>query len=232
MAEFTNQSFEAFQSRWLIGQEHHLHDLLQIIESGDGENEQRCKNLIDDNISHYKQYFQAKTRLVRQDVFLVLAPTWISSLERAHLWIGGFRPRLAFLIVINNVLDLTEDQTRRISKGLEEIKEEENELTNEFDKVQERMISSSVVELARQMGRPRNGVWDHSMETAVDMLRVSIEDVVEYADFLRRKSGVIILEILNPTQCLRFLAAAAKLQINLRRLGMQRDERRLGNGYS
>ncbi|KAL7108873.1 hypothetical protein ACP275_06G140500 [Erythranthe tilingii] len=224
----TNQTFEAFLSRWLISQEHHLHDLLQLIESGDEQNEQMCNNLISDNIAHYKQYLQAKKTLVRQNVFLVLAPTWISSFERAHFWIGGFRPRLAFRIVINNVLDLTKDQTQTIKRVMAEIKEEEDQLTHEFDKVQERMISSSILELTRQMGRPpRNGASDRNMETAVDMLKLSIEALVECADFLRRKSCGKIIEILNPTQCVRFLAAAAQLQVNLRRLGMERDGNRL-----
>ncbi|EYU26795.1 hypothetical protein MIMGU_mgv1a0233481mg, partial [Erythranthe guttata] len=128
-----------FFSCWLIDQDHHLQDLLQLIASGDGENEQWCNNLIKDNIAHHKQYIQAKTTLVRQNVFLVLAPTWMSSFERAHLWIGGFRPRLAFRLIINNVLDLTEDQIQRINIVIEDIKEEEDELTDEFDKVQERM---------------------------------------------------------------------------------------------
>ncbi|KAL7147883.1 hypothetical protein ABFS83_06G139300 [Erythranthe nasuta] len=228
MAEITNQIiFEAFFSRWLISQDHHLQDLLQLIGSGDGENEQWCNNLIKDNIAHHKQYFQAKTTLVRQNVFLVLAPTWMSSFERAHLWIGGFRPRLAFRLVINNILDLTDDQIQRINIVREDITEEEDELTDEFDKVQERMVSSSVLELARQMGKPAT---NQNMETTIDTLKLSIEAMVECADFLRKKSRGMIMEILKPTQCVRFLAAECQLQLNLRRWGLHKDEQRLRMG--
>ncbi|KAI3470891.1 hypothetical protein Pfo_027554 [Paulownia fortunei] len=219
------QTFEAFFERWLIRQEHYLQDLLQVMECsscGDEENEQRCKELIDQIIAHYTQYFVAKTRIVQENVFLVLTPTWFSSFERAYLWIGGFRPGLAFRLVINNVLDLTEDQSQRINRLMTEIKEEEKEVTDEFDRVQEGIVSRSMVELAMNMGRPQNGA-ENNMESAVDRLRVSMEALVECADFLRRKTGILLLEILKPAQAVRFLAAAAQLQLNLRSWGMQRD---------
>lgn len=146
------QTFEAFFELWLIRQEHYLQDLLWAMDecsssssSGGEENEQRCKDLIDQLIAHYGQYFQAKAKVVQENVFLVLTPTWFSSFERAYLWMGGFRPGLAFRLVINNVLDLTDDQSQRINRLMTEIKEEENEVSDEFNRVQEGMVTSNLL---------------------------------------------------------------------------------------
>ncbi|KAL2232779.1 UNVERIFIED_CONTAM: Protein ZW2 [Sesamum indicum] len=127
--------------------------------------------------------------MIGDNVFLVLMPTWFISFERAYLWMGGFRPGLAYRLVINNVLDLSEEQCWRINTLMTEIKEEEKEITDEFDKVQEVMTTPPMLELLRHGGRLRNGVG-HSMELLVDQLKLVLEALVECADFLKMKTGV------------------------------------------
>lgn len=79
-----------------------------------------------------------------------------------------------------------------------------------------------MLELARNLGRLQNGA-ENNMESATDRLNMSMEALVECADFLRRKTGIMLLEILKPIQAVKFLAAAAQLQLRLRRWGMHRD---------
>lgn len=138
----TSRAFEAFFERWMIRQEHHLQQLICTIEGGDGGGgeEQRCKDLVNQIITHYALYFEAKAKIVQENVFLVLTPTWFSSFERAYLWIGGFKPGLAFRLVANSVLDLTDDQSRGIDGLTAEIRREEKEVMDEFNRVQERMV--------------------------------------------------------------------------------------------
>ncbi|KAL2248924.1 UNVERIFIED_CONTAM: Protein ZW2 [Sesamum indicum] len=219
------QTFEAFVDQWFIDKEHYLRDLLGLISRNgcDNEvNEAQCKDLIDRVIRHFRQYFEAKARMIGDNVFLVLMPTWFSSFERAYLWMGGFRPGLAYRLVINNVLDLTEEQSWRINTLMTEIKEEEKEITDEFDKVQEVMTSPPMLELLRHGGQLRNGLG-HSMALLVDQLKSVLEALVECADFLRMKTGIMLIEILKSGQTIRFLAAAMQLQLILRRWGMMRD---------
>ncbi|KAK6122029.1 hypothetical protein DH2020_044227 [Rehmannia glutinosa] len=150
-------------------------------------------DLIDRIVFHYKQYFEAKTRVVQENVFLVLTPTWFSSSS-----LGG------------------------LTKLMVEIKEEEKEVLRGVQRVQEGMVSPSMVELTRHLGRPRNGA-EHNMESAVDRLSVSMEALVECADLLRRKTGILLVEILKPAQAVRFLQLRSFTALNLRRWGMQRD---------
>ncbi|KAL0341271.1 UNVERIFIED_CONTAM: protein ZW2 [Sesamum radiatum] len=219
------QTFEAFVDQWFIDKEHHLRDLLGLIARNSCDNEVdevQCKDLIDRVIRHYGRYFEAKARMIADNVFLVLMPTWFSSFERAYLWMGGFRPGLAFRLVNNNVLDLSEEQSWRMNRLMTEIKEEEKDITDEFDKVQEVMATPPMLELLRHGGRLRNGVGDN-MELLVDQLKSAVGALVERADYLRMKTGIMLMEILKSSQTIRFLAAAMQLQLRLRRRGMMRD---------
>ncbi|KAL2541781.1 transcription factor-related [Abeliophyllum distichum] len=215
------QMFETFYQGWLISQEHYLEALLQMVQcnrdNNTEESEVQCKELVDQVLAHYSQYYEARSRVASEDVFLVLTPTWFSSFELSHLWIGGFKPGLAFRLVINNVLDLTEDQSQRMNALKSEVNEEENELTN----AQQGMEIVSMVEMVRHVGRVNEVMRD--MESTIERLRVSMEILIEGADFLRRKTVVKVLDILTASQGIRFLAAAVQLQIKLRRWGMQRD---------
>ncbi|KAL0359166.1 UNVERIFIED_CONTAM: protein ZW2 [Sesamum angustifolium] len=219
------QTFEAFVDQWFIDKEHHLRDLLGLIARNSCDNEVdevQCKDLIDRVTRHYGRYFESKARMIADNVFLVLMPTWFSSFERAYLWMGGFRPGLAFRLVINNVLDLSEEQSWRMNRLMTEIKEEEKDITDEFDKVQEVMATPPMLELLRHGGRLRNGVGDN-MELLVDQLKSAVGALVERADYLRMKTGIMLMEMLKSSQTIRFLAAAMQLQLRLRRRGMMRD---------
>ncbi|XP_073316226.1 protein RESPONSE TO ABA AND SALT 1-like [Primulina huaijiensis] len=217
------QSFELFFQHWLINQERYLQQLVQIIECGnDEENDIRCNGLIQEVMAHLNQYYEAKERVARENVFLVFTPTWFSSFERTYLWLGGFRPGLAIRIVSNNVLDLTGNQSEMINALMTRVKEEEKELTEELATVQAGLVSPSLVELARTTGRPRNGE-EANADSAIEHLAASMEDLLQCANFLRKKTIVKLVETLKPAQTIRFLAAAINLQLRIRSWGMQRD---------
>ncbi|XP_057804616.1 protein ZW2-like [Salvia miltiorrhiza] len=215
MVETNHQTFGAFFEQWIIRQEHYLRLLLREMDSGGGH----CSDLINQVTRHYAQYFEAKARAVEEDVFLVLAPTWLSLFERSYLWVGGFRPGMVLCLVGSNVSDLGDDQSQRIRRLMSETQEEEREIMDELNRVQEEMVSSTMMQVTRHM---QNGEKDE-LESAIDRLKVSMQRVVECADLLRRKTAVIMLEILNPTQAVKFLAAVATLQLSLRKWGMRSD---------
>lgn len=138
-----HESFELFFEHWLIDQERYLQELVRMIEcSNDEENDIRCNGLIQEVLAHLNQYYVAKERVASQNVFLVFTPTWFSSFERIYLWIGGFKPGLFIGIVINNVLDLTDDQSQRINTLMTQVKEQEKELTEELARVQAGLVYS------------------------------------------------------------------------------------------
>lgn len=79
-----------------------------------------------------------------------------------------------------------------------------------------------MVELARNMGRPRNGE-ETNVDLAIEHLAASMEGLLQCADFLRKRTIIKLVETLKPAQTIRFLAATIDLQLKIRRWGMQRD---------
>ncbi|GFY83786.1 hypothetical protein Acr_03g0005600 [Actinidia rufa] len=154
------------------------------------------KDLISRVLSHYQEYYEEKSRVVKRDVFLVFSPTWFTPLERAFFWIAGFRPGLAFRIVVASVDDMTEDQNRRMRQLMSETNAEERELGNRLASAQESVAG------------PRGG----EIEAVVGALRSTMEAVLGDADSLRTRTAERVVEILSPAQNVRFLAASTQLQ--------------------
>lgn len=65
------------------------------------------------------------------------------------------------------------------------------------------------------------------MDENIETLRSALENVITDADKLRTRTAERVVGILNPLQSLRFLTAAAQLQLRIRMLGMQTEAERL-----
>ncbi|CAA3004131.1 Hypothetical predicted protein, partial [Olea europaea subsp. europaea] len=79
-----------------------------------------------------------------------------------------------------------------------------------------------VVSMAEHLDKVENGVLKN-MESTVKRLKLSVEVLIEVADFLRKRIVVKLLETPDPTQGISFLAAAVQLQLKLRSWGIQRE---------
>lgn len=152
-----------------------------------------------------------------------MSSTWLTSLEQTFLWIAGFKPGMVFRIVTNSVLDMSEDQTHRMNRLMEETKLEERALNDELAKVHESVAGSTMLEATRRGGRLVAGEASEE-ETAMATSRVALESVVANADSLRMRTVVKVVEILRPAQKVRFFAGAAQLQLKIRSWGLQRQE--------
>lgn len=81
------ESFQEFFECWMFEQNQHLKELLAA-ESTHLTDEQ-VQALNGRVIEHYEHYYTAKLSCAKQDVLAMFSPTWLSSLEKAFLWIGG-----------------------------------------------------------------------------------------------------------------------------------------------
>ncbi|KAI3952002.1 hypothetical protein MKX01_004235 [Papaver californicum] len=226
-------SFELFLEGWLVRQEHYLDELTTTAESNI---DTVLRDLIERVLSHYKQYYDAKSLLSKQDVFILFSPVWFSSLEKSFLWITGFRPCLAIRIVKNSVNDLSDEQLEKLEKLKIEIKEEEKELDDDLIRIQESLAAPPFSEIARRYGRlVLNGIdrrrsrrkdEEEEEEEFMAMLTSEMEVLVQRADFLRLKITLKVIEILNSVQTVNFFVAVGKLQLRIRKQGFQRNHRR------
>ncbi|XP_009623095.1 protein ZW2-like [Nicotiana tomentosiformis] len=235
---YDDNSFGVFLEGWLIRQEQYLEELLVAQDTFDEETEEGViRDLISRVLAHYQEYYEEKSRMSHRNVFLVFSPTWFTPLERTFLWITGFKPGLAFTLVTDSVNDLSGNQVQRINRLRYETKIEEKSLTDELAKIQESVAAPPLMELARRIGMQllyTDGInieitdGDENIET----LKSAMENVVTDADRLRTRTAERVVGVLSPLQSLRFLTAAAQLQLRLRMMGMQREAERQQNEAS
>ncbi|GMN40356.1 hypothetical protein TIFTF001_009584 [Ficus carica] len=211
-------SFERFLEGWLVRQEHYLDELLS---SPSDSSDDDLRDLVSRVLAHYQQYFEEKSKIAQRNIFLVLSPTWFTSLERAFLWIAGFKPGLAFQLIADSIDDLTDDQRRRVGRLVQETRSEERSLNDELAKIQESVAAPPLLLIARRAGRPVYGEIAEE-DTAIESLKTALEVVVTSADSLRISTALKAMEVLRPVQNVKFLVAAAQLQLRLRTWGLER----------
>ncbi|KAE8711655.1 Acyl-CoA oxidase 4 [Hibiscus syriacus] len=215
-------SFNAFFEGWMVRHEHYLEELLSVQQRNESR-EDDLKDLIKRALSHYQQYFEEKARLAQRNVFLVFSTAWFTSLERATLWISGFKPGFALRLVFDSVRDLSLEQSERLTLLMEETRVEERVLNDELARIQETLAAPPLFEIVRKRVRRMDAAEGGGEEAAgLATLRKALEEVVVGADLLRMSTTLKVAEILKPEQNVRFLTAATRLFLELRNLGLQR----------
>lgn len=215
-------SFENFFEGWLVRQEHYLDELVSAEQNCDESSEDDLRELVCRILAHYQQYYEEKSKIAKLNVFLVFSPTWFTSLERAFLWIAGFKPGLAFRIATDSIDDLTENQVRSLNRLVQETKSEERALNDELAKIQESVAAPPLLEVARHRGRRLVDGENAREDSAMESLKSALEAVLNAADSLRMTTALKVMEVLRPAQNVKFLVAAAQLQLRLRTLGFER----------
>jgi hypothetical protein len=223
------ESFMTFFQGWLVRQQSFLEQLHHSISSESANEVNQQKSLIEQVLAHYQEYYEETAKLARQDVFLLFCPPWLSSFERTLLWAAGYKPSLILRIVDGAVKDLKDEQARRMEEVKAETKNGEKELTETLARLQESVAAPPMVALARRIGRVMDGEIS-SLDSAIEALKTSMLRVLEDADSLRKSTVSKVVEILSPVQTLKFLAAAAQFQLQVRRWGMERDSQKALTG--
>ncbi|XP_018827678.1 protein DOG1-like 3 [Juglans regia] len=181
------QSFHRFFEHWIVEQNKYLQDLTSAskqhkraktnttiaAESTQTEetrvpDKPHLRPLINRVILNYEKYYQAKSRCAKQDAVVMLTPPWTSALENAFMWIGGWRPSMAFQLLysksglqledqifsfiqglsIGDLGDLSPRQLVQIDELQERTIREERKITEKMVKHQETVADRSMVQLS------------------------------------------------------------------------------------
>ncbi|KAM7259723.1 hypothetical protein ACFE04_015464 [Oxalis oulophora] len=173
------ESFQKFFECWLVEQNQHLQELIISVSSQHNDQQQQLRPLINRVVQHYEQYYKAKSWWAGHNVLQMLTPTWRSSLEDAFLWIGGWRPTMAFHLLYSksgiqfessfsemlrvlrsneDLGDLSSTQLSRIDELHNKTVKEEREATEKMAEQQEKVADSTMVELSHKVTElMRNG---------------------------------------------------------------------------
>lgn len=253
--ELEKESFQTFFECWLSEQNQLLDDLIVASKrhqsnGADDENQVSLSELVERVVKHYEHYYEEKSRSAKQDVLAMLSPPWTSSLEHAFLWIGGWRPSMAFHLLYSesglqleagfaelmrglssgDLGDLSRSQLTNVDKFQRRTIKEEKHITEKMAKLQETVADTTMVELshvATEMMRniAHEGVDDHEerVESTLASKKEAMEKILHKADDLRLRTLKSITQILSPIQAVHFLIAAAELHLRLHDWGKKKD---------
>lgn len=257
------ESFHKFFECWIAEQNQHLEELVSASKEQEEkhrhqpeEEERTLGPLLQSVVQHYEHYYRAKARWGKTDILSMFNPTWRSSLEDAFLWIGGWRPSMAFHLLYSksglqleaslqqlmqgistgDLGDLSPDQLVQVDELQKETIRKEKEITEELAKQQETVADSSMVELAHAVTEAmREGdVGQATDECRVDATLAPKEDglvgILNMADDLRLETLKKVIGIMTPMQAVHYLIAAAALHLRVHEWGKKRDARHHENG--
>ena len=206
------ESFTTFLQNWLEHQQHYLNQLVKIENSTETVNKQQ---LIKNLLSHYANYYEEKSKIIWDDTHLLFSPPWLTTLEKAFLWVGGFKPTLAFTLLEASVSNMEPSQVEKVQQlKMETIKEEHN-LKEALVMVQESMGSR----MLSSLDRDGDGLVDGEVsefDEVMQELKTSMARVIQNADNLRRNTMMGVFRILDLDQNLKFLIALLKYQLRVR----------------
>ncbi|XP_022777305.1 protein DOG1-like 4 [Durio zibethinus] len=228
------ERFSEFFDKWICQLDDYLGQLLRVSKESLSEAEQQA--LVSKLTSHYKEFYTVKWTAAHEDVLAFYCPIWLSQLENAYSWLTGWKPSMIFRLVESmrrtrvpgpGLAELTEEQVRKIEQLRMKIKLEEERMDREMERQQVAMADRKMVELVRMVNRIRNGESvgqvDGLVEVALKGVLAGLERVMKAADCVRLKTLKGVLDVLNPSQSVDFLAGTCMLQIQLRQWGQRRD---------
>ncbi|KAL2504686.1 transcription factor-related [Abeliophyllum distichum] len=259
------ETFHKFFECWLVEQSHHLEELVSASKQREQLENGRTitKEEFDESVlrpvlhcaeQHYEHYYKAKARWAKHNVLTMFNPSWTTTLENAFLWIGGWRPSMAFHLLYSksgqqfeariselirgvstgDLGDLSPCQLIQVDELQRKTIREEKEISEKQAKLQETIADSSVVELSHvaseltregEAGREGDEIDDGRVEAALAPKEEGLVEVLQRADELRMKTLKEILNILTPVQGVHFLIAAAELHLRFHEWGQKRDAR-------
>lgn len=270
-SEVRADNFREFFDHWLDEQNQYLRQLVTVAEAyenrrrqvqnirrihagnGHRDNEEKIlSQIVERVVQHYDKYYEAKSRSEHEDVLAMLSPSWLSKLEDAFLWIGGWRPSMAFMLLYSklglqveagleelmrsvptgDLADISHDQIRRIDELQLMTIDKEKRITEKMAKQQQKMADSSMTELSHVITEMMRNNENRPDEIGYDSAQVrpvlkkkeeGLECVLHMADDLRLKTLKNVIDVLSPIQAVHFLIAAAELHLRVHEWGRQKD---------
>ncbi|KAK2438862.1 delay of germination [Trifolium repens] len=248
------ENFQKFYECWMVEQNQYLNELVAAKSAQPQLTNDRMHALIDKVIEHYEHYYKAKSICAKKDVLSIFSPPWLSTLEEAFLWIGGWRPSMAFHLLyskcsmqfqarLNDLIqgqktcdlgDLSASQLAEFDNLQKRTIREEREIADMVAEHQETVADAPMVELSHVVsemirgGENEKKELEERIESVLEPKVEGLEKILHRADDLRLRALQGIVNILTPKQAFNFLIAAAELHLRLHEWGKKKDDAKRG----
>ncbi|EYU45430.1 hypothetical protein ABFS82_09G050200 [Erythranthe guttata] len=224
-------SFHMFFDSWIVEQNHQLQELVSAASASASASE--ASVLIPLVVQHYEHYYKTKSMWAKKDILSMFRPSWRSSLEKAYMWVGGWRPTMTFHLLYSkcglqfqDTGNLSHSQMERVDKLHKTTLWKEKMITEKLAKLQETMADSSMVELTDHSRHGGDQVVHHQglVDAALAPKEKGLVGILQMADELRLNTLKDLILILSPIQGVYFLIAAAELHLRMHDWGKKRDD--------
>ncbi|XP_021772624.1 bZIP transcription factor TGA10-like [Chenopodium quinoa] len=219
----------------LLGlQEQDRQKFMAVIKDSDTEWTPALTKLVDQIIAHYEKYYRVITKLIKGNVrvLLFVSPEWPSHLEDPFLWVGGWRPSMAFHLLdfnpelklgvglgkllsgvnISGFKDISPSQFIRVGELQRYTMREEAELTHSLadtDAQAGEDIESDLVMAEKNSATAPTANNDHH----------ELGEIFSKADDLRLETLKQFVKILSPIQAVQLFIPAAQLHLKVEAWG-------------
>uniref|UniRef100_A0A2N9ILC8 DOG1 domain-containing protein n=1 Tax=Fagus sylvatica TaxID=28930 RepID=A0A2N9ILC8_FAGSY len=215
------ESFPRFYEHWLLEQNKYLEDLISVFKLHNKSidtNTSQTSTLINQVIEHYEHYYEVMSRWAKQYVLGMLTPSWTSTLEEGFMWIGGWRPTMAFHLLYSKSGLQLEDQLADFIRGLS---------TGDLGDLSPTQLNQTRPWLNSELMRSGGGGGDQEEQVRLALLpkEEGLEKILQKADDLRLRTLKAILDVVTPVQAVHFLIAAAELHLRLHDWRKKKDAR-------
>ncbi|XP_062009602.1 protein DELAY OF GERMINATION 1-like [Rosa rugosa] len=221
--EHEKEGFQAFFECWLSEQNQDLEDLVVASKRHQNcdDDQVLLSSLVEGVMKHYECYYNAKSQWAKQDALEMLSPPWTSSLEDAFLWLGGWRPSMAFHLLYSksgmqleacfaelmrgsslstgDLGDLSQCQLTMMDKLQRRTIQEEKHLSEKMAKLQETMADTTMVELSHvvsEMMRNNNG-HEEGIDDHENRVESTLDSKEEGLEKILHKADDLRLRTLN-----------------------------------
>ncbi|KAD3068815.1 hypothetical protein R6Q59_017188 [Mikania micrantha] len=208
----TEEKFSDFHEKWVSQLEEYFKFLVQDSYTHQPDYE----TLIAKLTTHHKNYYRVKWAAALDDVCAFFTPVWLTPLENAFLWVTGWKPSAVFRFVDTlrrtgkGLVDLTEEQVKKIEVLRVMIKMEEEKVEREMERQQVGMADRRMVEMVRVASGGGDG--DALVAVLSGLVRL-----MKMGDCVRLKTLKGLLDMMNPKQCVELLAAQSMFHVQFRK---------------
>ncbi|XP_065878995.1 protein DOG1-like 4 [Euphorbia lathyris] len=241
MKSKVEEKFTEFFEKWISQLEDYLQQLRKLSTehraSKNTPTEQELQALVSKVTQHYKEYYTVKWALAVEDVLPFFYPIWSTPLENAYSWVTGWKPSAVFKLLDSvrttspvlgpSLVELTQEQQRKIQQLRAKVRVEKEKVEMEMERQQVAVAERKMVELARLVFRVKTGDKASQVEglvqVALNGVLSGLVKVMKMADCVRLRTMKGTLDILNPLQCVDFLAMITMFQLQLQQAGKKMD---------
>ncbi|CAK9327510.1 unnamed protein product [Citrullus colocynthis] len=216
------EKFSNFFERWVSELEEFVKHLMKVDAS---DQDPHLRALVSKLTAHFKLYYSVKWAQAHQDVLAFFSPSWLTPLETAYNWVTGWKPSMAFRLILPIHPPVSPDQLLHLHQLRLRIKAQQDRVDRDMERHQMALADRDMVHLSRLRTRSRRSgereplLLDGQVDVAINALLRRLEKTMKAADCVRLNTLKGILDLLTPLQCVRFCLSISLIHIRLRQWG-------------